>query len=412
MSHFSAAAVLLAFSLQAIAAAVPNAAPDGVIPGQYIVRLKPGLQPAEVQEHLSWAAAVHERSPRRRDTTGVGKSFTIGEFNAYAGHFDEDSIAEIGAGAGVISVEPNRVVELDSLATQKAAPWGLASLSTPSRPPDSSDSRPYKFDDSSGEGTFAYVVDTGIHISHPDFAGRAIRGYNAQPDEEFDDFGGHGTHVAGIVGSQTYGVVKNATIVDVKVLVGGGSGTVQTVLDGYNWAVSNITQTPGRLTKSVINLSLGFTVSSQSSALDDAVQAAYGLGIVTVVSAGNGNQDAVQRSPARAKHAITVAASDWKRARAGFSNYGPSVDIFAPGVGIRSLTIDDGYASRDGTSQATPHITGLIAYLRSQEELATPKAVLEKLKALAISNVVQDAKGAANLFAYNGVRGFIKGVTR
>ncbi|KAF6829805.1 alkaline serine protease alp1 [Colletotrichum musicola] len=402
MLSFTAAALFLASDLRALAAAVPNAVPDGVIAGQYIVSLKPGLKPTEVQHQLDWAAAVHRRSPRRRDTTGVGKSFSIGGFTAYTGSFDEDTVAQIKTGDAVLSVEPNRVVELDVFTTQENANWGLASLSSPTQLPDDSDSHPYTYDESSGEGTFAYILDTGVKISHPDFAGRAVRGYNAQPEEEFDDFGGHGTHVAGIVGSQTYGVVKKGTIVDVKVLAGLGSGSVETVLDGYNWAVNNITQTPGRLAKSVISLSLGFPVSSQTSALDDAVKAAFDLGVITVVSAGNSNQDASRRSPARAERAFTVAASDWNRTRASFSNYGSVVEMFAPGVGIKSLDLDGGYATLSGTSQAVPHVTGLVAYLRSKEDLATPQAVWDRMTKLAIEGAVHDPKGTANLLAYNG----------
>ncbi|KAF9881254.1 hypothetical protein CkaCkLH20_01404 [Colletotrichum karsti] len=412
MPSISAAAVLLTFVLRALSVAVPKVAPVGAIPGQYIVRLKPGLQASDIQSHLDWAVDAHRRSPQRRDTTGLGKSFSIGRFNAYTGSFDDDSIAEISAAAGVHSVEPNRFVEPDVFMSQSSATWGLASLSSPNQLPDTSNVYSYAYDRSSGAGTFVYVVDTGVQISHPDFAGRAVKGYNAQPDEEFDDFGGHGTHTAGVVGSQTYGVVKRATIVDVKVLAGGGSGTVENVLDGYNWAVNNITQTPGRLGKSVISMSLGFAVSSRTSALEDAVKAAYDLGVVTVVSAGNGNQDAAGRSPARAEHAFTVAAADWNRNRAGFSNYGASVEIFAPGVDIKSLGLDNGYATRSGTSQATPFVAGLVAYLMSKEGLTTPKALLDRVTALAISDVVQDSKGAGNLLAYNGRQGVIVGTAR
>ncbi|KAI8239744.1 hypothetical protein K4K57_005409 [Colletotrichum sp. SAR 10_99] len=416
MSSFSLVTILLVSGLRALAAAVPSAVLDGVIPGQYIIRLKPGLQPAEFESHMVWATGVHKRSPGRRDTTGIEKSFNIGAFNAYTGSFDDDSIAEIGAGEEVLSVEPNRIVELDAFYTQWNAPWGLTALSSPNRLPDSSDTGSYVYDRSAGEGTFVYMLDTGVQISHPNFGGRAVRGYNARPEEAFDDLGGHGTHTAGIVGSQTYGVVKKATIVAVKVLAGGrhhqGLGTVDTVLDGYNWAVNNITQTPGRLGKSVISMSLGFTVSSQTSALDDAVKAAYDLGVVTVASAGNSNQDAIGRSPARAEQAFTVGAANWDRTRAAFSNYGSSVKIFGPGVGIKSLGLNNGYATMSGTSQAAPYVAGLIAYLMSKEGLATPKAVLNRVKELAIDGVVQDTKGSENLLAYNGRQGVIQGVAR
>ncbi|KAK1672523.1 peptidase S8/S53 domain-containing protein [Colletotrichum godetiae] len=413
MSFISATAVLLTLGLRALAAPAPaSVTPDGIIPGEYIVSLKPGLARSQVESHLSRAASVHSRSPSRRDTTGIDKAFSIGAFNAYAGSFDEVTIAEIISGdvdGAVLSVEPNRLVEIDALVTQDAATWGLASLSSLNQLTGSSDGQPYTYDDSAGEGSFAYILDTGVQVYHPDFAGHAVKGYSSQPDEEFDDFGGHGTHVAGTVGSQTYGVAKKATVVDVKVLAGfdkksnlraQGTGSVATVLDGYNWAVNNITDTPGRLAKSVISMSL---VSTTASALDEAVNAAYDLGVPTVVSAGNLNQDASRRSPARAERAFTVAAADWNRTRASFSNFGSLVEVFAPGVEVRSLGLDNSTTVYSGTSQAVPHVTGLIAYLRGKEEgLATPDEVFARVKELAVEGVIRDPQGTANLLAFNG----------
>ncbi|KAL0779516.1 hypothetical protein CaCOL14_004000 [Colletotrichum acutatum] len=422
MPFISATAVLLTLGLRALAAPAPaSVAPDGIIPGEYIVSLKPGLARSQIESHLARAASVHSRRRRDTPTGGISKTFSIGAFNAYAGSFDEATLAEILSGdveGAVASVEPNRLVEIDALVTQDAAPWGLASLSSPNQLSSSSDGQPYTYDDSAGEGSFAYILDTGVQVYHPDFAGHAVKGYSSQPDEEFDDFGGHGTHVAGTVGSQTYGVAKKATVVDVKVLAGinvavdqysmfnksnlraQGTGSVATVLDGYNWAVNNITDTPGRLAKSVISMSL---VSTTASALDEAVNAAYDLGVPTVVSAGNLNQDASQRSPARAARAFTVAAADWNRTRASFSNFGSLVEVFAPGVAVRSLGLDNGTTVYSGTSQAVPHVTGLIAYLRGKEEgLDTPDEVFARVEELAVEGVVRDPRGTANLLAFNG----------
>ncbi|KAJ0334710.1 hypothetical protein COL5a_000773 [Colletotrichum fioriniae] len=407
MPFISATAVFLTLGFRALAAPAPaSVIPDGIIPGEYIVSLKPGLARSQIESHLSRAASVHNRRRRDAHTSGISKTFSIGAFNAYAGSFDEATLAEILSGdveGAVASVEPNRLVEIDALVTQDAAPWGLASLSSLNQLSGSSDGQPYTYDDSAGEGSFAYILDTGVQVYHPDFAGHAVKGYTSQPDEEFDDFGGHGTHVAGTIGSQTYGVAKKATVVDVKVLAGFGTGSVATVLDGYNWAVNNITDTPGRLAKSVISMSLGFPVSTTASALDEAVNAAYDLGVPTVVSAGNLNQDASRRSPARAARAFTVAAADWNRTRASFSNFGSLVEVFAPGVEVRSLGLDNGTTVYSGTSQAVPHVTGLIAYLRGKEEgLATPDEAFARVRELAVEGVVRDPQGTANLLAFNG----------
>ncbi|KAJ0331378.1 hypothetical protein COL5a_002919 [Colletotrichum fioriniae] len=118
------------------------------------------------------------------------------------------------------------------------------------------DHQSYVYDTSAGTGTFAYVLDTGIRISHPDFQGRAIKGTNVFPEVAHDDDFGHGTHVAGIIGSLRFGVAKNATIVDVKTTRVAYSTTAK-IIEALEWSVQNITDTPGRVGKSVISISLG-----------------------------------------------------------------------------------------------------------------------------------------------------------
>ena len=132
---------------------------------------------------------------------------------------------------------------------QSNAPWGLATLSSTS--PGGST---YRYDDSAGKGTYGYVVDSGINIDHSDFGGRAVRGYNAAGGQHEDTIG-HGTHVAGTIGGETYGVAKEATLVDVKVFRGEESSTA-IILDGFQWAVNDIVE-QGREGVSVINMSLG-----------------------------------------------------------------------------------------------------------------------------------------------------------
>ncbi|TEA10668.1 Alkaline protease 1 [Colletotrichum sidae] len=404
MFTIASAIVILISSLQSFAAVLPIPIPNNAAPRQYIISLKTGLNDAQVQNQLDWAVAIHKRSLDGGSTGGVGRVFNIGSFHAYAGSFDDSTIVQIASGESVASIEPNHVVTIDdAVSTQEAAPWGLASLSSNNRLPEAAGGYEYSFDGSSGGGTFAYILDTGVQVSHPDFGGRAVRGINAQHSEEFEDLNGHGTHVAGIVGSQTYGVVKKATIVDVKVMNQHGSGNVLTVLDGFKWAIENITNTPERKNKSIISMSLGFYASTQTSALDSAINAAYDdLGVVTIVSAGNGNEEASRKSPARAERAVTVAAADRARSRAAFSNHGTAVKIFAPGVDIGSVDRNNGNSTRSGSSQATPHVAGLLSYLISKEKLETPIAAWDRLKELGLRDVVADVKGATNLLAYNG----------
>ncbi|KAI1658329.1 subtilisin-like protein, partial [Daldinia decipiens] len=372
------------------------------VPGRYIVSLKPDI---DIGAHLDWVLNVRKRSLLPCRTNGPEKTYAFKGFNGYAGEFDENTIAQIMANENVLAVEPDRVARLTSVVQQTNAPWGIASLSSRSQlANDNSRGHTYSYSDCAGAGTYVYVLDSGVLTNNTEFEGRAIKGYNTWTDtESFDDHYGHGTHVAGIVASKTYGVAKNATIVDVKVVRGLGYSTISHAIDGINWAVNNITSTPGRAGKSVLNMSLAFATSS---ALNNAVNAASMLGILSVVSAGNDAADASTRSPASAESALTVGAVGWDRTRASWSNYGPDVDVFAAGVDVPSLWNVEGLETLlSGTSMSSPHVAGLAVYLKALEEgLDEPAKTVARIKELAIADVVIDAgSGSPNLLAYNGI---------
>ncbi|KAK1540836.1 alkaline protease [Colletotrichum paranaense] len=405
MSNVKRIVVLLGFSSGILASPlIAKVSSEGtIIPDKYIVRVASGTHDIDFESHLSWVTNVHKRSLSRRSTTGVEKTFSVGDFKAYAGEFDSETIAEIEKDGYAVSIEPDRVVEAAALVTQAAAPWGLSSLSSKTPLADGSSSSPYIFDSTAGEGTYAYVLDSGVTIEHAELGGRAIRGYNAwEPNYPFEDEFGHGSHVAGIIGAATYGVAKKATVVDVKVVRGLGYSTVAHVLDGYSWAVNNITNTPGRVSKAVINMSLAFP---KSDAMNSAVDAAFDLGVATVVGAGNDGKDASIKSPASAQKAITVGAVAWNWTRADWSNFGADVNIFAPGLDIPSLWRQPGQVSVvSGTSMATPHVAGLVAYLQALYPLENAAAVVEKLNELAFKGVVGNSgSGSANVLAHSGV---------
>ncbi len=199
------------------------------------------------------------------------------------------------------------------------------------------------------------MIDTGIFLSHSDFTGRAILGTNATGDGNNNDCNGHGTHVAGTIGGNSYGVANKTRLVSVKVLGCDGKGSWSGVIAGINWVITDYSAG-----KAVANMSLG---GSASSSLDTAISNLVNDGVVTVVAAGNEGRDACKSSPARAPKAITVAASDSSDRLASFSNHGKCVDVIAPGVEIKSSLNTDLTATAvwSGTSMASPHVAGVIA---------------------------------------------------
>ncbi|KAI1379661.1 subtilisin-like serine protease pepD [Hypoxylon crocopeplum] len=405
MQRFAKLALgICGLAISALAASVDlSDLQDGdVIPGKYIVSIKPGV---EADSHLAWVSAVHQRSTSRRDAVGLEKTYGFGDFNGYAGEFDDETITQIQGSENVLAVEQDRIAYITSVTRQTNAPWGLEALSSRSQLTDGNTrGHTYTYDSTAGAGTFAYVLDTGVLTNNSEFGGRAIKGYNAWAGtESFDDYFGHGTHVAGTIASNTYGIAKKATIVDVKVARSIGYSTVAHVIDGINWVVNNATGTPGRAAKSVINMSLAFPTSAM---LNSAVDAASAMGVLSVVGAGNDGADASTRSPASAATALTVGAVYWNRTKAEWSNYGPDVDIFAPGVDVASLWNREGVESvNSGTSMSSPHGVGLALYLKGLEVgLDTPAATVSRIKELAISGVVANAgSGSPNLLAYNGI---------
>jgi PKD repeat protein len=157
-------------------------------------------------------------------------------------------------------------------------------------------------------------------------------------------------------------------LVGVRVLNCAGSGSTSTVLAGLDWVVGHA-QLPA-----VANLSLG---GAPDTLVDAAIRRTVGAGIAVVVAAGNSTMDACLISPARVAEAMTVGASDNTDAAAGFSNFGPCVDWYAPGVGIMSATYTDNYATavKSGTSMASPHTAGVAALYLEQNPTASPQQV-------------------------------------
>ncbi|KAJ0355008.1 hypothetical protein COL154_011516 [Colletotrichum chrysophilum] len=408
---------LLSAIVPALAApsGINRRADPGLMAGKYIIQLKPGTSPEAVTAHHN---AVRSLLRRRDGAAGeVEKTFQIGDFNAYSGSFDDATLASISELDEVLVVEPDTLIYLEpteapatskrDLTTQTSSIWSLGDLSHLE-----AGATEYVYDESAGEGTTAYVFDTGIRLSHEEFEGRARFGINGvtgstEQTGTNSDTSGHGTHVAATIVGKTYGVAKKATVVDVKVF-DGDTGSTSWILTGMTWAIDEIVS-KGAQNSSVLNLSLSSV--GGTTALDNAVLAAYQQGVLAVVAAGNSNQPTTDVSPARLPQSFTVGMTQPDRGRVNIiediygSNYGPELDVFAPGRDIISAahTSDTGTATKTGTSMAAPLVAGLVCYLRGLESgLGTPDAVTNRILELAIPDVVGDPKGSPNLLVNNG----------
>lgn len=281
------------------------------------------------------------------------------------------------------------------LATQRNSTWGLATISH--RHPGSTD---YIYDARAGQGTWAYILDSGILATHSEFEDRAEAVFTAFGDN-FTDSVGHGTHVAGTLGGKTFGVAKKCRLLGVKVLRGDG-GNTSDIVKGFDWAVNDIIS-KNRTTSAVINISLG---GMYSSVFNHAIERAAKSGIISIVASGNEGIDASDVSPASAPGAITVGAvdRDWKQAV--YSNYGKAVDILGPGTDTISAGIRSNHDTlKDtGTSMAAPHIAGLALTAMSVEGIAGVAEVTEYLKKTATKGRIPgDLKGSPNLLGNNNV---------
>lgn len=375
--------------------AVPGRADDGVIvnsqlevPGQYIVELASGTDEAGTQAQQ----LIAEYGGRLLDVY----DHVLGGFSVSMSR--EDALA-LSADTEVVSVTEDSYVTLETTTQTAQVPTGLDRIDQRDLPRDTTYT--YAGD---GTGVTVYIIDSGISYSNDEFGGRAVFGTDEVSPQAIppgSDCNGHGTHVAGTVGGSTYGVAKGVTLVSVRVVGCGNSGQNSDILDGIDWVTGH--HQAG--VPAVANMSIGGTLDPLENS---AVEASIADGITYTIAAGNESTDACSRSPASAAAAITVGSVSAVDARAASSNYGPCVDVFAPGTGILSAwippagsTATNTTATKSGTSMAAPHVAGVAALYLETHRGAMPATVAGKITSNATVDHVTDPVGGPNLLLYS-----------
>jgi len=351
----------------------PASSPPGsgeFVPGEVLVKFKSNAHPANVRAALS---AQNARAVGKVPALGVQRlNVPEGQELAIIAALQHHPLVEYA--------EPNYIIHavLDPNDPHFLSDdqWGLTMIGAP---------QAWDVTTGSSDLTIA-IVDSGIDLDHLDLKNRiwvnddeTLNGLDDDGNDKVDDVKGwdfvnndnnpqddygHGTHVAGIAAAETNnstgvaGLSWGARIMPVKVLGSSGQGPISSVANGITYAADNGAQ--------VINLSLGGTGLADNETLKGAVNYAYSKGCLLVAAAGNCDPNCYEPLyPAAYDHVVAVAATDSSDNRASFSNYGSYIDVAAPGVSIYSTVRNNGYGYKDGTSMATPFVSGLAALIWS-----------------------------------------------
>jgi subtilisin family serine protease len=304
--------------------------------------------------------------------------------NGFAAELNQGQLTALQHNPNVDYIEQDQLYE--AATTQSPATWGIDRIDQRSLPLSNS----YTYNNTAST-VYAYVIDTGIQTSHTQFGGRAAVAYDALGGNG-QDCNGHGTHVAGTIGSATYGVAKQVRLRAVRVLNCSGSGSTSGIIAALDWVRVN------RTNPAVANMSLG---GGFSSTLNTAANNLANSGVFLAVAAGNENQNACNVSPASAASATTVAASTSSDAKASYSNYGSCVDLYAPGSSITSTWINSGTNTISGTSMASPHVAGVAALYKGVNGNVASSTIDSWIKSNATANVISgNPTGTPNRLLY------------
>ncbi|KAF8316445.1 peptidase S8/S53 domain-containing protein [Amanita rubescens] len=378
---------------------IQKAGPGGFT-GEYIVSLKDDeCRPAVLLALGNEASAVtHQWNTKKHGFSGLG-----GPFNDSALSILKTLAPKVTSIVEDTYVRPAAVIQQQPI---NSAPWGLERLSSAAglagRNPNALNFE-YHYNDHvvhAGDVDI-YVIDAGINIAHPQLVGRVVR----DPNTDFSLIpnnprveGQHGTWVASIIGSDAFGVTKDVTcrLIDIKVVPGGTAA----VMDALAYVRNRAAQT---MNLSVVNYSFGsiappnVLTDTHNRALHNAFVMTTGAGIHVVAAAGNDMQDVdtVVDCPSHLSSVITVGATGindgiWINGPNDGSNFGVSVDVFAPGETITGAGAALGMPifTGSGTSAAAPHVAGLVAYLLKLEGPRTPQEMKDRIRVLARHNTV------------------------
>ncbi|PHH64252.1 hypothetical protein CDD81_4866 [Ophiocordyceps australis] len=420
---------------------LPDDAPQPM--ARHIIVLKSGLKGHHLGRHLKRLKRIYQEGGSQNTShVEISHSYFGGAsgFHGYAGRFSALALEDIRRHPQVELVQEDTPVQIPRHTTKRSpsalpdkrllnmvtqykssktstrqllAPWNLHAISHRSPLPKLTPGCfwTYLYDSRAGDKTFAYVIDSGVRVTHVQFQGRAMHGCTINKGQagcsnnpsDNQDLNGHGTHVAGIIAARTYGVAKQATVIAVKVFDEAGRATRSDTIEGFLWAVNDIL-VKNRVGAAVINISWGKSVQG-SDALGAAIDRAYEkLGILTIVSAGNNAKPALDYSPACASQAITVAGVSKHWSMYKKSNFGCGVDIFAPATNIISLSNrhDSGLVTRTGTSMAAPHVAGLVLTAMSVHGKTEAAAIKHYLYQTATRDrITGDLQGVENRLANN-----------
>ncbi|HEX8621470.1 MAG TPA: S8 family serine peptidase [Allosphingosinicella sp.] len=373
-------------------------APDAV-PGQYIVVFgtREADPAAAVGPQGRQAAAQSQAAEAVVRRLGGAVTFRYrSALVGFSARMSTEALAAVRAMPGVAWIEADQRVKLDTIQTVPPPPEGIARTSKRTLPFHNPIQYTYSTD---GLNVHAYVIDTGI-APHSEFGTRlsSISFTAYAPDAV--DCEGHGTHVAGTIGGASYGIAKQVTLHPVRVFDCGGGGTWSTVIAGVDWVTNQRLANPSQ--PAVANMSLGGGLSPAANA---AVSSSIAAGVTYAVSAGNDyGQDSCTKSPASTQAAITVGAIDpTNDTLANFSNLGPCVDIFAPGVNTLSAGLGGGTAVKSGTSMSSPHVAGVAALVLGLDPSKPPAQVWSAI------DYASSTPGTHSTYTWGGIVGLAPG---